>query len=124
MGKISESKTIQGKEYNLGGVDLIIYPANIDLLEHMMALESGEKTICPHCRKEIATLSKKLTNEEREEAKKKNAVAMKEIVYATMRESDPDSSEQEVKRFCFINIEKIMDAIKEVNELEDGDASK
>ena len=124
MGKISENKEIQGKEYTIGGIKLMVYPLNIDLLEYMMNMVEGEKVMCPHCRKEIEMLKRNFTEEERENAIKKNSIAMREVVYATMRESDPESSEVEIKKFCFKYVKEIMNAITEVNELKDGNATK
>lgn len=119
MSKISESESIKGKEFKIGGVMLTIFPANIDDLEFMMDLGEGDKLPCPHCGKEIIMPKKDLTPEEREEYMKKKANATKQLIFNTMKIADPDADEVELKRFCFVNIKDLMNAVVEVNELKD-----
>ncbi len=119
MSKISESESIKGKEFNIGGVALTIFPANIDDLEFLMDLGEGDKLPCPHCNEEIVIPRKDLTVEEQESYMKKRASATRQLIYNTMKAADPDADEAELKRFCMKNLKQIMEAIVEVNELKD-----
>ncbi len=122
MSKISQSESIKGKEYEIGGVKLTFYPANIDDLEYMMDLEGGDKMPCPHCGKELSVPSKDLTAEEKSEFNKKRSQALSKLAFNTVKEADPEGDEKEIKRFCMRNIKQIMEAIMEVNELKDATA--
>lgn len=122
MSKISQSESIKGKEFEIGGVKLTLFPANIDNLEYMMDLEGGEKMPCPHCGKELSVPSKDLSVEERSQFNKKRSNALSKLAFNTIKEADPDAEELEIKRFCMRNVKEIMEAIMEVNKLKDAAA--
>ncbi len=122
MSKISQSESIKGIEKEIGGVKLMFYPANIDDLEYMMDLEGGDKMPCPHCQKELSIPSKDLTVEERSEFNKRRSKALSTLALNALKEADPEADEKELKRFCMKNIQEIMEAIMEVNQLKDAAA--
>jgi len=120
MGKISQSATIKGKEVKIGGIDLVIKPLQIDAIEYLMDLGEGDKMPCPHCQKEIVIPSKDMTLEEKSEYMRKRGIAIKKLAFETIKQADPDSSDEEIKMFCMRNLKEIMEVVVEVNELKNA----